>query len=844
MHAETEGMAPIAAPPRRARPGFPVVMAALGLIVATVAPAASAQSSPPPHPESDTVPSFNESVGCGPLNGIRGPQMGPGPYDSGYPYHALPDDAELHGPWADFFGRTIGDVRDDLVVVHLPGLTKDLYIHQRALPAFELVLENLAEQAANGNVYEIRSDTWSFNPATIPPGRHLSFHGAGTAIDVNSSTNPYRSDNVLVTDMPEWFVDAWRDAGWCWGGDWVTIKDPMHFAWMGPTHTPGYGPDPAPYPADTTASSFVDQQDVSAALGVTTPARGNVAIDVDRDGAPDIVRFRQSYQTGAFRLEAAEAWRRFDTCTSTQWAPSPSIAPDAIALGDYDSDARPELWLFDETGATLQLAAYSLIEQVGGSSAFTGTPQLVEQRTLSIPTSSGATYAVGDHDRDGDADLYVIRPGTPTRLEVWQGPALDTAIVAVDLALDSDADWRFDIGDMDLDGVSDLYALSPDGPATLATISGGTGFSSAPVSMTAGVSPEADETMSVEDYDGDGRDDLYLVGADGGVRVILGGVRAADADLDGWFVKEDLTWTYGTGCTGPAMLRATTNPPVPSQILVDGTPFNTWGLTWVKLPPGTFEVSFTDVEGFSTPPAQTVTLTEGSTTTVTGTFSRRGFLRATTDPPLPATVSIEGVPRNDWGVWTDLDPGDHEICFGPVPDYSAPDCQTVTVTEGATTEVTGVYTPSDGAAGPSEFGMLRVTTDPALPSRIIVDGTVRDTWGLNWLKLDPGEYTVSFSDVAGYETPEQQTITVVEGETTTVAGEFTEQGWLRVSTEPAVPGTVMIDGTPRDDWGMWTDLGSGDYEVCFGAVAGYIAPSCVTTALPPGTTTVLSGEYG
>jgi hypothetical protein len=231
--------------------------------------------------------------------------MGPGPYEAGWPYDALPGATELHGPWADYFGRTISEVSSDLVVVHLPGLAKDLYIHERVLPAFNQVLANLAVAAANGDTYEIRSDTWSYNPATIPPGRHLSFHGIGAAIDVNSTTNPYRGDNVLVTDMPTWFVDAWRDAGWCWGGDWISIKDPMHFAWMGPTHTPGLGPDPAPYPADTTASAFASSVGVPNALAVTIPPDAHFGIDVDRDGAPDVVRFQQSSKSGAFRIEAA-----------------------------------------------------------------------------------------------------------------------------------------------------------------------------------------------------------------------------------------------------------------------------------------------------------------------------------------------------------------------------------------------------------------------------------------------------------------------------------------------------------------------------------------------------------
>ena len=48
---------------------------------------------------------------------------------------------------------------------------------------------------------------------------------------------------------------------------------------------------------------------------------------------------------------------------------------------------------------------------------------------------------------------------------------------------------------------------------------------------------------------------------------------------------------------------------------------------------------------------------------------------------------------------------------------------------------------------PVSPGFLRVTTNPALPSQVLVDGVLRDSWGLNWLKLQPGTYTLSFTHV-------------------------------------------------------------------------------------------------
>jgi hypothetical protein len=291
------------------------------------------------------------------------------------------------------------------------------------------------------------------------------------------------------------------------------------------------------------------------------------------------------------------------------------------------------------------------------------------------------------------------------------------------------------------------------------------------------------------------------------------------------------------------LLRVTTSPAVPSQILVDGVPRDTWGLNWVKLPPGTYTVRFTHVEGYTEPDPQTVNVTTGNTTTVDGTFTQRGTLRVTTSPAVAGTISVDGIPRDDWGVWTDLPTGGHQVCFGAVEGYDPPPCQQVTLTAGQQTTVTGNYTANPGAPGPSGVGLLRVTTSPAVPSQILVDGVPRDTWGLNWVKLPPGTYTVRFTHVEGYTEPDPQTVNVTAGDTTTVDGTFTQRGTLRVTTSPAVAGTISVDGIPRDDWGVWTDLPTGSHQVCFGAVQGYTAPPCQNITLTAGQQTTVNGTY-
>ena len=304
----------------------------------------------------------------------------------------------------------------------------------------------------------------------------------------------------------------------------------------------------------------------------------------------------------------------------------------------------------------------------------------------------------------------------------------------------------------------------------------------------------------------------------------------------------------GTGlAAGPAtgLLRVTTSPGLPAQVLVNGLPMDDWALNWVKLPPGTYTVSFSDLIGFITPAPQAVTVVANQTTTVQGTFVQKGNLRVVTSPPVPSTITVDGVPMNDWGMWTDLPVGSYQVCFGAVADWNTPACQTAVLTAGVTTVITGTFTANAGAPGAAAgFGLLRVQTSPAVPSQILVNGIPRTDWGLDWVKLPPGTYTVSFGGVKDMTAPAPQVVTVTAGNTTVVTGTFIVRGWLRAVTSPAVPATISVDGVPRDDWGMWTSFEPGTYQVCFGSVSGFTGtPVCQTQPVTAGLLTTVTGTY-
>jgi hypothetical protein len=131
---------------------------------------------------------------------------------------------------------------------------------------------------------------------------------------------------------------------------------------------------------------------------------------------------------------------------------------------------------------------------------------------------------------------------------------------------------------------------------------------------------------------------------------------------------------------------------VASTIYLNGVAADCWGLNWVKLLPGTYVIHFSDVPGFATPADRSVTVTAGATTTVTGNFAQLGYLHVTTNPAVAGTISIDGVVRDDWGVWLPVTPGLHTVHFGDVPGYVTPPDQQVMVVAGTTLEVSGTYT--------------------------------------------------------------------------------------------------------------------------------------------------------
>ena len=235
--------------------------------------------------------------------------------------------------------------------------------------------------------------------------------------------------------------------------------------------------------------------------------------------------------------------------------------PSAVAIGDLDGDAKPDVAVVDVDGVAVLLND--------------GSGALLPPMTFS--TGSGPlAVALGDLDGDGKADLAVANRGTytPAGMPVNGDVAIllnrgSGVFVATNYAA-GPGPTAVALGDLDGDGNSDLAVAS--GTGVIVLINGGKGTFPAPVSYAAGTNPNA---VAIGDLNGDAKPDLALgrgdaaSGSQGGASVAFnvgngtftaavnykyaagyGSLVIGDVDGDG---HPDLAGPAGSDCGGAAL---------------------------------------------------------------------------------------------------------------------------------------------------------------------------------------------------------------------------------------------------------------------------------------------------
>jgi hypothetical protein len=219
-----------------------------------------------------------------------------------------------------------------------------------------------------------------------------------------------------------------------------------------------------------------------------------------------------------------------------------------------------------------------------------------------------------------------------------------------------------------------------------------------------------------------------------------------------------------------------------------------------------------------------------------------------------ALWEVDGGTNEQSGVTlTNLSPGTHVVSFTNIPGWITPSNQTVTIVSGQIATNFGLYT----LIGVPPSGGLNVTLQPSnavvAGAKWRVDGGSNQSSGVTVIGLSPGSHIVSFTTIAGWITPADQTVTITNAEVTDVTGLYAldgtaPSGGLLVTLLPdgAVSGGALwqLDGGSNQTSGLtMNNMAVGSYVVSFTPLFGWITPPNQIVMITNGTITDATGLY-
>ncbi len=182
----------------------------------------------------------------------------------------------------------------------------------------------------------------------------------------------------------------------------------------------------------------------------------------------------------------------------------------------------------------------------------------------------------------------------------------------------------------------------------------------------------------------------------------VGTYTVSFGSVAGYIAPSDQTITLAAGETRTVVGTYTAIPqeettlsvgttPIKGEVFVDGA---SWGLApqTKSVEPGTYTISFGDVEDYTAPANQVVTLAEGETKTVIGTYALIEKATLTVDTtPIKGYVFIDGVLWGTAPQTGEIIPGTYTISFGDVEGYVTPPDNVVTLADGEEKSMMGTY---------------------------------------------------------------------------------------------------------------------------------------------------------
>lgn len=237
-----------------------------------------------------------------------------------------------------------------------------------------------------------------------------------------------------------------------------------------------------------------------------------------------IARMGSSGATEAHALSGESAYQAFIKHLATALHETGSGYDWRFQLGDFNNDGHADIYAIAKMGSSGTTEVHVLNGADGFGTFLAHSTTALHQ----TGTDNVWVFKLGDMNRDGVLDLYAIgRRGSSgkTEVHVLDGAAgyrsfLLHAATALH-STGSDGSWDFALGDHDRDGSLDLYIFAKRGGSSTTEVhilNGASGFQNFLLQTASALhTTGADKTweFKVSDYDGDGILDVYSINRSG-----------------------------------------------------------------------------------------------------------------------------------------------------------------------------------------------------------------------------------------------------------------------------------------------------------------------------------------
>jgi hypothetical protein len=246
-------------------------------------------------------------------------------------------------------------------------------------------------------------------------------------------------------------------------------------------------------------------------------AAANLGVAV-RPVTPDVhvVKLDGAQGTEMHILDGGVYWDRYQLHVGTA---QHDTDPESwqFAVGDYDVDGVNDLFVIKQHGAT-----GTEVHVLDGASDY--QRWLLHTATPLHETGATWTFAVADFEGDGYLDVYAVNRLGATGTEVHiLGGAGDYRHWVAHLATSQHQigeGWELGIGDYDRDGVPDVYLIAQNGGSgttEVHVLDGGSNYQAWLLHTATALEPTGDSwDFGVDDLDGDGFDDVFAINRAGG----------------------------------------------------------------------------------------------------------------------------------------------------------------------------------------------------------------------------------------------------------------------------------------------------------------------------------------